>query len=172
MRLSIDPEHGLIATLPRRAKKFSKESQREIAERFIAQKSAWVQRTLKRFEKTSKTQSRKFTASEIAEYKKKALTLAAARLAYFNQFYGFTWARVSVRDQKTRWGSCSRKGNLNFNYKIALLEPALADYIVVHELCHLKQMNHLSAFWKLVEKTIPDYVERRAELRKGSISPG
>ena len=163
---------GGLATLPRRAKKLSKEAQEEIAERFIKEKSVWVQRTLKRFDKTSKTQSRKFTASEIAEYKKKAQTLAAARLAYFNQFYGFTWARISIRDQKTRWGSCSRKGNLNFNYKIALLEPALADYIVVHELCHLRQMNHSPAFWKLVEKTIPDYAARRTALKKGSISPG
>ena len=90
--------------------------------------------------------------------------LAAERLAHFNQAYGFSYGRVSIRDQRTRWGSCSKKGNLNFNYRICYLPPHLLDYVIVHELCHLGQFNHSAAFWALVAQTLPDHRERRAEL--------
>ncbi len=104
-----------------------------------------------------------------AQYKEQARELAHARLEYFNQFYGFTYNRVAIRAQRTRWGSCSKKGNLNFNYRIALLPPALVDYLIVHELCHLKEMNHSSRFWKLVEHTLPDYKARRKALKAISL---
>ena len=74
--------------------------------------------------------------------------------------------RLAVRNQRTRWGSCSKQGNINFNYKIALLPERLADYIVVHELCHLGEFNHSQAFWDLVAVAIPDHEARRAELRQ------
>ena len=73
--------------------------------------------------------------------------------------------RVSIKNTKSRWGSCSKKGNLNFNYKIALLPPALADYLVVHELCHLKEFNHSEKFWKLVLDIMPDYKKLKRELK-------
>lgn len=97
--------------------------------------------------------------------KRAARALAHARLAHFNQFYGFTYQRVFIRNQKTRWGACSAKGNLGFNYRIAYLPPQLADYVIVHELCHLGQFNHSPAFWQLVAQMIPDYKTHRRELR-------
>lgn len=102
------------------------------------------------------------------ENKNKALTIAEDRLAYFNNFYNFKYSKVVIRDQKTRWGSCSRKGNLNFNYKIALLPQKSSDYIIVHELCHLGEFNHSENFWNLVAKTIPDYKDIRKSLRNKS----
>jgi len=93
-------------------------------------------------------------------------------LEYFNTFYNFKWGRVTIRNQKTRWGSCSKKGNLNFNYKIALLKPSQADYIIVHELCHLKEFNHGKNFWSLVAQTIPDYKEVRSSLRTSGFRLG
>jgi len=102
--------------------------------------------------------------------KEEARALIISRLEYFNQFYNFTYKRVSVRQQRTRWGSCSRQGNLNFNYRLLDLSPDISDYIIVHELCHLKEFNHSSRFWSLVAQIIPDYAARRAKLRQKPIS--
>jgi len=102
------------------------------------------------------------------QYKEEARVLITERLQHFNQAYNFEIRRVSIRNQRTRWGSCSKKGNLNFNYKVALLSPQLADYIIVHELCHLGEFNHSKRFWILVTKTIPNYPEIRRELRRSS----
>jgi predicted metal-dependent hydrolase len=164
IRLVVDPEKGLVVTIPKRASKAA-------TERFILQKSEWILKNLERFEKMPYVRVKAHTKKEIEEYKEQARALAAARLAHFNTFYHFNYNRISIRNQKTRWGSCSRKGNLNFNYKIALLPAHLADYIIVHELCHLAQMNHSSKFWALVVKTIPDYAARRKALRNGIIRP-
>ncbi|MBU6323543.1 MAG: M48 family metallopeptidase [Patescibacteria group bacterium] len=99
------------------------------------------------------------------EAKAAARALAHARLAHFNQYYGFAYAKVFIRSQKTRWGACSAKGNLGFNYRIAFLPPHLADYVIVHELCHLGAFNHSPAFWNLVAETTPNHKELRRELR-------
>ncbi len=109
--------------------------------------------------------SLKGTKKDYIENKQQALLLVQKRLEHFNKFYGVKVNKVSIKNQKTRWGSCSKKGNLNFNYKIALIGDRLADYIIVHELCHLKEFNHGPKFWNLVAQTIPDYLERRKELK-------
>ncbi|MBI2050433.1 MAG: M48 family metallopeptidase [Parcubacteria group bacterium] len=83
-----------------------------------------------------------------------------------NRQYGFAYNRVSIRNQQTRWGSCSADGNLNFSYKLLFLPLAHAEYVVAHELCHLKELNHSPAFWKLVEQTIPDYCAIRRTLKR------
>ncbi len=100
------------------------------------------------------------------QHKASARALLKERLPQLNQAYGFTYHRLTVRNQITRWGSCSKQGNLNFNYRIVLLPAELQDYIMVHELCHLQQLNHSPAFWELVAKTIPDYHIQRAALKK------
>lgn len=90
------------------------------------------------------------------------------RLSAINKFYKFKINRVAIKNQLTRWGSCSSKGNLNFNYKIIYLKPEMADYLIVHELCHLGQMNHSKKFWALVSATIPDYRKINKELKNTS----
>jgi predicted metal-dependent hydrolase len=99
------------------------------------------------------------------KHKEGARALAHARLEYFNEFYRHSYTKVTIRNQKTRWGSCSKKGTLSFNYKIALLPLSHADYIIVHELCHLAEFNHSKKFWDLVAKTIPRFREIRRALR-------
>lgn len=99
------------------------------------------------------------------DYKKIALKLVTRRLAYFNKTYSYAYNKITIKRQKTRWGSCSQKKNLNFNYKIVFLPSELSDYIIVHELCHLNEFNHSSRFWKLVYRAIPDYSNTRARLR-------
>ncbi|MFH0912247.1 MAG: M48 family metallopeptidase [Patescibacteria group bacterium] len=102
---------------------------------------------------------------EFLANKELARSLVRERIDYFNQNYDFAVNRISIRNQRCRWGSCSRKGNLNFNYRIVLLSPKVADYIIVHELCHLGEFNHSKKFWNLVAKTIPDYTTIRKQLR-------
>jgi predicted metal-dependent hydrolase len=99
-------------------------------------------------------------------YRRQAPAIFAERLRVCNQPYGFTYGRVSVKGQKSRWGSCSKLGNLNFNWRLLLAPPAVLDYVVVHELCHLKELNHGPRFWKLVERGCPDYAAHRRWLRQ------
>ena len=94
-----------------------------------------------------------------------ARALAHARLAHFNQAYGFRINRIAIRDTRSRWGSASRKGNLNFTYRILYLPPHLADYVIVHELAHLGAFNHSKEYWELVARVMPQHKKLRRELR-------
>jgi hypothetical protein len=105
---------------------------------------------------------RKFTK----KYREQARNMVDFKIDYFNKFYKFQINRIAIKNTKTRWGSCSSKGNLNFNYKIIFLKKELADYLIVHELCHLGELNHSKKFWNLVKKTLPNYIELNKELRK------
>jgi len=108
---------------------------------------------------------RRFTV----EKREQARNFVESKISYFNKFYNFNINRVAIKNQKTRWGSCSSKGNLNFNYKVMYLKQELADYLIVHELCHLKELNHSKRFWALVYKTIPNYDKINKELKKTPI---
>ncbi len=141
-----------------------------VIEEFIQKKSEWVLDKIKYFSKFPKKVFIKSKRKHFAEHKGRALALVRERLAHFNPHYDFKWNSVTIRNQRSRWGSCSRKGNLNFNYKIALLPPDLADYIIVHELCHLGELNHSRAFWSLVAQTVPKHRALRKELRKVGMS--
>lgn len=99
-------------------------------------------------------------------HKELAREIVHARVAHFNQGYSFSFGRISIKNQKRCWGSCSAKKNLNFNYKIIFLPEALMDYVIVHELCHLKELNHGAGFWEEVAKAIPSYKAERAHLRR------
>jgi hypothetical protein len=88
-----------------------------------------------------------------------------SRLAYFNQFYGYSWNRVTIKNMKSRLGSCSSLHNLNFASKLFSYPPEVIDYVIVHELCHLKEMNHSKNFYALVAETIPDWKGRKARLK-------
>ena len=109
---------------------------------------------------------KKLSEKERLEYRKKAKLVFRERADYFASSMGLSFNRIAIREQRTRWGSCSSKKNLNFNWKLLLAPPQVLDYVVVHELCHLKQMNHSKAFWTEVEAVLPDYKERKRWLRE------
>jgi predicted metal-dependent hydrolase len=102
---------------------------------------------------------------EFKALKGKALTILTERLEHFNKQYYFKYGHISIRDQHSRWGSCSAKGNISFNYKLILLPDDLRDYVVVHELCHLGELNHSRKFWALVGRAIPEYKKLQKRLR-------
>lgn len=85
------------------------------------------------------------------------------------QKYGFSPRQIRIRNQKTRWGSCSASGNISLNYKLMKYRKELIDYVIIHELCHLKEMNHSNKFWQLVEGLVPEYKSLKRELKTGPI---
>lgn len=98
-------------------------------------------------------------------YKNAARSQFEKRVAFYHQITGGNYTSITVRDQKTRWGSCSSRGTLSFNYRLIFAPPAVLDYVVVHELCHLTHMNHSKAFWNMVATVMPDYRVYKKWLR-------
>jgi predicted metal-dependent hydrolase len=131
--------------------------------RFLESKRGWLADKIR--DKKEELKKRPLrTRNDYLENKAAAERLVWARLEHFNSFYNFSYKRICIRDQKSRWGSCSAKKNLNFTYRIVFLPSELADYLIVHELCHLGEMNHSRRFWALVEKAIPEFRKLRREL--------
>lgn len=110
--------------------------------------------------------SKRLTEQMRKEGRKAAKEQIPQRVDYYAQRMGVTYNRIFIREQKTRWASCSSKGNLNFNWKLMLMTPEVLDYVVVHELAHRKEFNHSTKFWSVVEKELPDYKERKKLLKK------
>lgn len=139
--------------------------------RFINEKSDWIEKGMKKVkERQEKTREelqdvQRLTMQEIEQLADRALEVIPKRVAYYAEKTGVTYGRITIRNQKTRWGSCSQKGNLNFNCLLMLAPPEVVDYVVVHELCHRKEMNHSPRFWAEVEKVLPDYKIRRQWLK-------
>lgn len=137
-------------------------------QRFVNEKSDWIEKHIqKMLEKQQKEpMQEKLTTEQIRELAEQALEVFPKRVAYYAERIGVTYDKITIRNQKTRWGSCSAKGNLNFNCLLMLTPPEIQDYVVVHELCHRKEMNHSKRFWDEVEKVLPDYRERRKWLKE------
>lgn len=100
-----------------------------------------------------------------AWYKKQARMVLRERIAFFARSHNFKPGKLRISSARTRWGSCSPKGTMSFTWRLVMAPPDVIDYVVVHELCHLKEMNHSKAFWAQVEAIIPDYKCRRAWLK-------
>lgn len=158
INISLGEDNVILVTAPYRV------SLRQI-EDALRKHSEWILRQLHQVAHNPVSFTMRMTKDDYLRYKDKAFILVSERVGHFNQFYNFDFKRISIRNQKTRWGSCSTSGTLSFNFKILFLPPQQRDYIIVHELCHLKEFNHSSAFWALVEKTIPEYKILRRQLK-------
>jgi predicted metal-dependent hydrolase len=131
---------------------------------FLLKKQDWILNTLAKC-RPDDPQKNINAHNDYRHNKKQALHLVLEKIKMFDPIYGLRPKKIFIRNQSTRWGSCSSKGNLSFNFRLIYLPEPLLDYLVVHELCHLREMNHSQRFWSLVAKTIPDYKKRKAVLR-------
>ena len=144
-------------------------SEKDIEE-ILKKKEAWISKHIEKIKETKERfeaePTKKLTREKVIALAEEALKVIPERVEYFAKVIGVTYGKITVRNQKTRWGSCSSKGNLNFNCLLMLAPPEVLDYVVVHELCHRKQMNHSKAFWLEVEKVLPNYKEVRKWLKE------
>ena len=131
-------------------------------EQFLEKHSEWIEKSVRRMQQLVPLPSGR---KEYLANREAARGLIHERLEYWNSFYAFRYSRVAIKNTKSLWGSCSRKGNLNFSYKLLFLPRELVDYVIVHELCHLKEHNHGKGFWALVSHTQPEFIRLRKQLR-------
>ena len=132
--------------------------------RFVESKSGWIEKHLEK--QTAAARLPAFSDGQLQALASQARQTVPERAAYFAPLVGVTYGRITIRSQHTLWGSCSSKGNLNFNCLLMLTPPEVLDYVVVHELCHRKEMNHSARFWAEVGRVLPDYEIRRKWLRE------
>ena len=137
--------------------------------RLIGEKADWIHKHLQKMEMLQKQRSEEaleeLTPQDIKLLTTRAKRIIPQRVRYYAGIIGVEYGRITIRMQKSRWGSCSAKGNLNFNCLLMRTPDEIIDYVVVHELCHLKELNHSQRFWAEVEKVFPDYKERRKWLK-------
>ncbi len=137
---------------------------------FLQSKSSWITEHLEIVKSTIAQMPPKLSEQELSELRERAKKEIPACVNHYASLMGVEYGRITVRTQKTRFGSCSSKGNLNINLAVMLMPQDIADYVIVHELAHLKEMNHSQRFWKEVERIIPDYKQKRAFLKEKGIS--
>ncbi len=154
--IQITPEGQLVVRCP---KKMKLAEVRDL----VASKESWIASHMEKLPPWQETE--KMTWEQLDALADEALLDFPQRAARLAPLVGVTYGGITIRDQKTRWGSCSGKGNLNFNCLLMLAPEAVRDYVVVHELCHRLEMNHSSRFWAQVERVCPDYQVHRKWLK-------
>ena len=154
LSLEVRPDGTVTVRAPRRL------SEKAIRD-FVASKESWLREKLQKYESPLPP----LTVGELAQLKQQAKEDLSRRVSFWAPQVGVSFERITIRAQKTRWGSCSNGGNLNFNCLLMLSPPEIRDYVVIHELCHRKHMNHSPGFWNEVAKHCPDYARHRKWLK-------
>ena len=151
--MSIIVKNGkVVVRAPKKIKK-------EYIEAFIREHREWVERSLEKSKKV-RDPIADFSHKEIEELREKARIVLANKTKYYSEIMGLKYGRITITSAKTRFGSCSSKGNISYSYRLLLYPDAAIDYVVVHELAHLRKMNHSKEFYKIIESILPDYKQR------------
>lgn len=142
----------LIVRAPLRATK-------ETIQAFLSEHKGWIEKNLAKAkaQQQAATAMEKLTTDDIRKLADQALKVIPERVKYYAPLVGVSYGRITIRNQRSKWGSCSSKGNLNFNCLLMLAPPEVLDSVVVHELCHRKEMNHSDRFYAEVLRVYPDY---------------
>lgn len=137
-------------------------------EKFVSDNHGWVEKALRKSRESRDKADMlgHLTQDDIRKLAGEALEVIPQRVEYYAKIIGVTYGRITIRNQRTRWGSCTAEGNLNFNCLLMLAPPQVIDSVVVHELCHRKQMNHSRAFYAEVYKAFPEYDKWNNWLKK------
>ena len=160
--LSIELRHNeIIARAPFRMK------EKEIY-KFIESKKNWIDKHLTKINERQRVldELEPYTKEEIKQFTAKAKFEIPQKVEFYAKQIGVKYNKITIRCQRTRWGSCSSKGNLNFNCLLVLLPDEIIDSIVVHELCHIKQMNHSARFYAEIDKVFPNYKQCHLWLKQ------
>jgi len=138
----------------------------KLTEKFLREKANWLLEKINYFNNFKNKALNNLTKDDFLNKKDKAYKIVEDIVKKYNKDDEFKINNIKIKNQKTRWGSCSKKGNININYKIVYLRKKISEYIIVHELCHLKEFNHSNKFWNLVAKKLPDYLEIKRKLKR------
>ena len=163
--VQVNIDKSVLVRAPKRCSKAAIED-------FVEEHKEWIIRKKKEMERRAAEREEKrknmprWSEEDYRSCRLEAEKALGERTAFFAKVMGIDYGRITVRNQKTRWGSCSAKGTLSFNWRLMLAPPAILDYVVVHELCHLTHMNHSAAFWQAVEAVYPDYRSARRWLKE------
>lgn len=133
---------------------------------FLNRKRKWIEKHMMQKPDEKSDMVSPLSTEEIKHLSDQALAIFPEKVKYYAEILNVSYGRITIRNQKTRWGSCSAKGNLNFNCLLMLAPDKVQDYVVVHELCHRLEMNHSPAFWAQVEHIMPDYKKYQNWLKK------
>lgn len=159
-RLSLKVEHNgrVVVVLPKRYPI-------KIVAAFVNENADWIRQRLSKLKNADRIAPENLGLNSHAKHLLNAKRQITQKVKEWNKFYKFDFKKITIKNTSTRWGSCSRAGNLNFNYKLIFVEENLLDYVVIHELCHLKELNHGPRFWHLVAQAMPDYKAHRQKLK-------
>lgn len=162
MRISVHHDGRVVVSAPLLVPKI-------IIDRFVNSKSSWIEKKVNDFLAkpipAGKLLLKKLGKKEYKRDKDRAKSFILERIEYYNKDQRFSFNKISIKNQSSRWGSCSKNKNLNFSFKLLYLPLELADYVIVHELCHLLELNHSKAFWDLVAEILPQYKALRKRLK-------
>ncbi len=165
MAIQVGIDGTVTVRVPKRCSK-------KLIEDFVQEHRTWICKKQEELGRRAREREKRregmpeWSQEDYQQHRTAAGRVLRERAEYFARQMGVSFERISIRDQKTRWGSCSTRGNLNFNWRLILAPLEILDYVVVHELAHRKEMNHSERFWRLVAQVLPDYQERKQWLKE------